>query len=236
MGKYLDLHVIPRLEDTHAYERMADLLGVAGYSTIGLTIPTGILPDRVDSLRKAFDHSGLDTVMRVDLSPTSRMELLRALRRFRNRYDIVAVKCLNQRVATVACRDRRVDLIFFDAVNNNTRFTHTFARLLRGALEFNVVSDLIQHPDGWVFSRIRKALRVASEHRVKVVLSSGARDHTMVRSPLEISALATVLGLTEEESIGGVSSAPSSIVVENSKKRSPKYVEEGVTIVVPTGR
>jgi RNase P/RNase MRP subunit p30 len=58
----------------------------------------------------------------------------------------------------------------------------------------------------------------------------------MVRSPLEISALATVLGLKEEESIKGVSSLPSSIVVENRKKRSSEYIEEGVTIVVPRGR
>jgi RNase P/RNase MRP subunit p30 len=215
---------------------MGELLGVAGYSTIGLTVPTGLLQDRTDSLRREFDLSGIDTVMRADFSPTSRVELLRVLRRFRNRYDIVAVKCLNQRVATVACRDRRVDIIFFDAVNRSVRFTHSFARLLHGAIEFNVVSDLTEQPNGWAFSRIRKALRIASEHRVKVVLSSGARNHTMVRSPLEISALATVLGLREDESIKSVSSVPSSIVAENRKKRSPKYVEEGVTIVVPPGR
>jgi RNase P/RNase MRP subunit p30 len=76
---------------------------------------------------------------------------------------------------------------------------------------------------------------IAREHRVKVVLSSGATSYEMIRSPLEISALATALGLTEEGSIRGVSSAPSSIVDENRKKRAPEYVEEGVKIVVPSG-
>jgi RNase P/RNase MRP subunit p30 len=77
---------------------------------------------------------------------------------------------------------------------------------------------------------------IAREHRVKVVLSSGARSYEMIRSPLEISALATALGLTEEESIRGVSLAPLSIVADNRKKRAADYVEEGVKIVVPSGR
>jgi RNase P/RNase MRP subunit p30 len=79
-------------------------------------------------------------------------------------------------------------------------------------------------------------MSIAREHRVKIVLSSGARSYEMIRSPLEITALATTLGLSEEESIRGVSSAPSSIVNENLKKRASNYIEEGVKIVIPSGR
>ena len=236
MGKYLDLHIHPQAEDKRSCERMAELLSAVHYSTIGLSIPTGLPNDRIKPLRLVFEQYGVNTVSRVDLSPTSRTELLRLLRKFRNLYDIVVVNCLNQRVATVACRDRRVDMVYFDVANRNTRFTHSFARLLRGAIEFNLVSDVVQPAESWAFSRMRKAMSIAREHRVQIVLSSGARSCEMIRSPLEITALATTLGLSEEESIRGVSSAPSSIVNENLKKRASNYIEEGVKIVIPSGR
>jgi len=236
VGKYLDLHVIPRPEDTESCERMADLLSTARYATVGLTVATGLLNERIRSMRRIFEEHDVNTVLRADFKPGSRTELLRLLRRFRNLYDVVAVRCLNQQVATVSCRDRRVDVVFFDVGNRNLRFSHTFARLLRGAVEFNLVSDLMNQGDGWVFSRTRKAITVAREHHVNVILSSGARNYEMVRSPFQISALAMTLGLTQEESIRGVSSTPLSIVTENRKKRAPEYVEEGVKIVVPSRR
>lgn len=234
MGKYLDLHVIPPPEDAQSWERMADLLSTADYETVGLTVTTGLLTDRVTSMRRIFEEHGVSTVLRVDFKPSSRMELLRLLRRFRNLYDVVAVRCLNQQVAIVSCRDRRVDVVFFDVTNRNLRFSHTFARLLRGAVEFNLVSDLWDQGNVWAFSRIRRAMTIAREHHANVVLSSGARNYEMVRSPLQMSALATTLGLPQEEAIRGVSSVPLAIITENRKKRSPEYVEEGVRIVVPS--
>lgn len=215
---------------------MADLLRRVQYGTIGLTVTTGLLNERIKSVRRIFEKHGVSTVLRADFKPSSRTELLRLLRRFRNLYDVVAVKCQNQQVATVSCRDRRVDIVFFDLANRNLRFSHTFARLLRGAVEFNVVSDLTDRGALWAFTRVRKAIIVAREHHANVVLSSGARNYQMVRSPLQISAVAMTLGLSTEESIRGVSSAPSAIVEENRKKRSPEYVEEGVKIVLPPRR
>jgi len=236
MGNYLDLHVIPRPEDSQSCERMADLLSEVHYRAVGLTVATGLLNERIRVLRRIFEDRGLDTVLRVDLKPSSRAELLRLVRRFRNLYDIIAVGCLNQQVATVSCRDSRVDIVFFHGTSRNLRFSHTFARLLRGAIELNIVSDLINSDDGSAFARLRRAISVAREHRVKVVLSSGARSFEMVRSPFQMSSLAITLGLNPEDSIRAVSSTPWSIVAANRMKRASEYVEEGVKIVVPSRR
>jgi len=229
MGEYLDLHVLPPPENTKVCERMAELLHAAHYSTVGITLTTGLLNERVLSIRRIFEERGVSTVLRADFSPSSRIELLRILRRFRNIYDVIAVRCTNQKAATVACRDRRVDIVFFDVADRNLRFSHTFARLLRGAVEFNFVSDLAGNP--WAFSKIRKAILVAKEHHSEVVLSSGAKNQWMVRSPLQVRALAVTLGLGEVESMRGVSSVPLTIVTDNRRRRSPEYVEEGVKIV-----
>jgi len=233
MARYVDLHVVPQVDNKESCGRLAELLTQVHYSSIGLTVPTGLLTDRVRSLQGIFEAHALETSLRIDLSPTSRDELLRALRRFRNQYDIVAVKCSSQRVSAVACRDRRVDIVFFNPANQSLRFTHTFARLLHGAIEFNLVSDLTEQPDMWPFLRIRKAMSIAQEHRVRVVLSSGARHHRMIRSPLQLMALASSLGLSREISTRGVTTEPSSILATNRAKRSPEFVEEGVKMIIP---
>ena len=236
MTKYVDLHIVPPVEDTQSCEQMARLLRLARYSMIGLTVPTGLLRDRIKLTRNIFDQQGVDTALRVDISSSSRTELLRSLRRFRNLYDLVAVKCVNQRVATVACRDRRVDIIFFDTGNPGLRFTHPFAGLLRGVIEFNLVSDVVARWDRSAISRMRKAIAIAREHKVNVVLSSGARSPKLIRTPIQISALATILGLPHEQSVNGMTSLASSIISTNLNKRKPEYVEEGVRIILPRGR
>jgi len=215
---------------------MAQTLKTAGYSTIGLTIPTGLLPERVKSMRQTFEDHGVATALRIDLGSASRTELLRSLRRFRNAYDVVGVKCVNARVATVASRDRRVDVVFFDPVMQNVRFNHSLARLLHGAFEVNLIASLLTLTDMGILFRLRRAIAVAQEHKVKVVLSSGARNAEMVRAPLQLGAIASTLGLSETASVASVSSIPLSIIAENVKKRKPECVEEGVKIIVPSRR
>jgi len=184
-------------------------------------------------LKTVFEEAGLETALRIDLTASSRMDLLRLLRRFRNSYDVIAVKCANQRVAIVACRDRRVDLIIFDPTSRSVRFSHPLANLLRGAIEFNLVSSLLKETKAEVFSGIMKQCAIAREHKVKVVLSSGCTNPDQVRSPLQIAALASAMGLSEAQSLAGVSATPLSIIKRNLAHRSPQFVEEGVRVVLP---
>jgi RNase P/RNase MRP subunit p30 len=232
----VDLHVLPRVDDEDSSKRMAEHLGLAGYSTVALTVPTGLLQDRLLSLRSLFEREGLETVLRVDLSANSRADLLRFLRRFRNAYDIVAVKCMNQGVAQVACRDSRVDLVFFDPRNSKLKFSHPLASLLRGTLEFNLISTFLGETESEIFSRVAKEAAIAREHRTRVVLSSGCGSPTMVRSPLQISAIAETIGLSGEQSNQGVSETPLWIIGRNRERRAREYVEEGVKLVMPEAR
>jgi len=215
---------------------MAELLRLAGYSAVALSIPTGLMRDRVSEVRRLFENEGIQTILRVDLSVNSRADLLRLLRRFRSAYDIVAVKCMNQAVASVACRDRRVDVVFFDPRNFRVKFAHPLASLLSGALEFNLISTFLGETKSEIFSRIAKEAAIAREHRSRVVLSSGCISPAMVRSPLQISAIATAIGLSSEQSSRGVRETPLSIVMSNQERRSREYVEEGVKLVTLKAR
>jgi len=143
---------------------------------------------------------------------------------------VVSVKCTNQNVAAIACRDRRVDVVFFDPNNRNMKFTHTLARLLNGALELNL-SFLLNRESADALNKAMRQMVVAREHKVKVVLSSGCTSPKMVRSPMQIRAVGVTLGLSETQSAEAISSVPSSIIESNLKRRSPLYVEEGVRLV-----
>ena len=232
MAKFVDLHVAPRLDDDKECRRMAELLRIAGYSQVGLTIPSGLLRERIRLLKDIFHEIGIDVALRIDLNSGSRMELLRLLRRFRSSYDIVAVRCANARVATVACRDSRVDVVYFDPWNRNFRLNHALANLLRGALEFNLTSTLLKDHGEPVYSAFMKQSAIAKEHRIKVVLSSGSTTPEMVRSPSQITALARTIGLSEQQSLAGVSQTPMSIIQRNAGRRSAGFIEEGVRVVM----
>ncbi len=233
MTEYVDLHVLPRVDDEKSCRQMAVVLSTAGYRYIGLALPSGLMQYRVSSLRNIFSEVGIETALRIDLAPTSRRELLWLLRRFRSAYDIISVKCVNETVAGVACRDRRVDIVFFDSHNRRVRFNHSFANLLRGALEFNLISAFLKERNDDVFIRIAHETAVAREHKVAVVLSSGCESAMMVRTPLQLAGIGTVMGLSREQSLSGVSDAPRLILTRNQCRRSKEYVEEGVRIVQP---
>lgn len=203
---------------------------------MALTLPTGLLRDRIAALRRVFEDQGIATFSRVDLSANSRMELLRFLRRFRNIYDIVAVKCDNQAVASIACRDKRVDLVFFNPRNPQVKFSHPLASLLRGTLEFNLISSFLGETRSEVFSRVAKEAAIAREHGSRVILSSGCTAPGMVRSPLQISAIGESIGLSKELSNQGICETPLSIIERNQERRSREYVEEGVKLVTARRR
>jgi RNase P/RNase MRP subunit p30 len=227
----VDLHILPRVDDEASSRKMSRLARLAGYSAVALTVPTGLLRDRVSAMRRLFESEGLQTLLRVDLSANSRADLLRLLRRYRNAYDVVAVKCTNSVVATVACRDRRVDIVFFDAKDSRARFGHPQARLLRGAVEFNLMSTLLGESRSEVFNSLARQAAVALEHRSNVVLSSGSDSPNMIRSPIQLSAIAAEIGLSREQSRQGTSEAPLSIIQRNLERRSREYVEDGVKLV-----
>jgi RNase P/RNase MRP subunit p30 len=228
---FVDLHVLPKVDDENSSRRLAELIRLAGYSAIGLTVPTGLMHDKIASLRRLFEDESIETFLRVDIVSGSRGELLRLLRRFRSGFDILGVKCVNQGVASVACRDRRVDVVFFDPNQRNIRFSHAYANLLRGALELNLISSLLGTTSSETFSKLAKEAGISRSHNTRVILSSGSRSPETVRSPLQVSAIGMAIGLSREQSLRGVSQNPESIVRRNKERRSATYIEEGVRLV-----
>jgi len=227
--EFLDLHVVPRVDDESSWKLTAEMVALSGFSLIGLTVPTGLLSSRLDALRNCFQDSGIEVFVRVDLACSKRDDLLKLLRRFRSTFDIIGVRCTNHNSALVAARDRRVDLIFFDSAARHIWFDDSIANVSNAKLELNL-SALCEAPNHLILSRFMKDVTVARRHKVEVVLSSGATSPLLLRTPNQMVAIAEILGLNKQDAIDGLSAIPSSILTSNVERRSKNYVEEGVRI------
>ena len=228
--EYLDLHVIPKVDDKSSCTHTAQLLASSGYKAIGLTVPTGLMKDRLDTVHDCFHDSGVEVFLRADLTCSKREELLKLLRRFRPTFDIIAVRCTNHNLALVAARDRRVDLIFFDSAKRNVWFDNSIANVSNAALELNT-STLFEMGNHLILSKLMKDVNIARRRKVKIVLSSGCTSPLLVRAPIQQVAIAEILGLSRQEAINSVSAIPSLIVNVNVERRSRSYVEEGVKVI-----
>ncbi len=163
----------------------------------------------------------------VDLTCSKREELLKLLRRFRPTFDIIGVKCTNHSLALVAARDRRVDLIFFDSATRNVWFDDSIANVSNATLELNL-STLFEMANHLILTKLMKDVRIARRHNLDMVLSSGATSPLLVRTPIQLAAIAEILGLSKQQAINGVSTIPSRLLKANVERRSRNYVEEGV--------
>jgi len=228
--EFLDLHIIPKVDDESSCTRTAQLLALSGYNAVGLTVPTGLLRGRLEILRDCFQDSGVEVFLRVDLTCSKREELLKLLRRFRPTFDIIGVKCTNHSLALVAARDRRVDLIFFDSATRNVWFDDSIANVSNATLELNL-STLFEMANHLILTKLMKDVRIARRHNVDMVLSSGATSPLLVRTPIQQAAIAEILGLSKQQAINGVSTIPSRLIKANVERRSRNYVEEGVKTV-----
>jgi len=230
MKQYADLHICPRLDDISNARSMANVLSELETRVVGLVVPPDQLTPTPPTVN-TFMELGIDVAKRLNLTPRSREELLRNLRRYRSKYEIVAVDCGIASVSRVAVRDRRVDIVRFPKRGSGGGFRGNLARTCRAALEFNM-SELTE---AWGFQarlhRVRREIEIAAEASTVVIGSTNASSPCELRAPRDVAAVLHVLGLSLEAALNGVSVIPVAIVKENRLRMREPDLEEGVRIV-----
>jgi RNase P/RNase MRP subunit p30 len=226
MRTFADLHLI---HPGHAQglSSMAERASILGYGLVGLTVRGR--PEDPESLRREFSERGIDVALRVDLSPSSRQELLSLLGKYRASFEIVSVNCANKAICDVASRDGRVDLIFFGSGPIGSRVR--LPKEASSALEVNI-RELIAPRGGLdlaqALRKVKWDLEVALENGMRVVASSGADGPALMRAPREIASLLKFLGMSPEGALASVSTTPASLVRSNRMKLRGEIVCEGV--------
>jgi len=230
MRAYADLHLSPPLDDTANARSMASLLTQLQTRVVGLVVP----PERSSSslpIAEVFRNAGIDVATRLDVNPKSREELLKSLRRFRSKYEIISVECNTSHVSRVAVRDRRVDIIHFPKQQSGNLFRGNLAKSCRAALEFNL-SELISDPTLETRLRLfRREIETAAETSTTVIGSSNASNPFGLRSPRDIAAVLYMIGLPLDLALRGVSDIPLGIVKKNRLRLAEPQIDEGVRIL-----
>ena len=233
MTKFADLHLKPPIGNPAAQKEMAELARCLGYSLVAVTFHPRDRDEEVNRVRKIFLDAGLDVASRVDISATSRNELLKELRALREDFEIVATESRLNEALSIAQRDSRVDIIYLDAALSSRDLPLNRASSSSAHLEINMstLTETQRLPGQVQIARIRKEIAKAKRNRFRVVLSSGADNPMYLRAPRDIAAVGMLLGLDKDEAVRAISSIPISLVNKNRVKLGSRYAGENVRII-----
>ncbi|MFB3890134.1 MAG: RNase P subunit p30 family protein [Candidatus Bathyarchaeia archaeon] len=235
--QFADLHLRLNVEDQAKTERLMTKTAELGYRLVAAPLPPETRTEKVAALRKACGETGLDFASRVDLRPRNQNELLSQLRRFRRRFEVVAVLCENKEVARQAAKDRRVDLLNFPLLDFRSRFFDRaeaeLASSCMAVLEVDVKPLLaLEGPARTrLLASLRRETSVALSFHLPIVVSSGASETALLRKPREAAALCGLFGLGEPAGLDAVSANPAAIVARNREKLGKGFVAPGVRVV-----
>jgi RNase P/RNase MRP subunit p30 len=234
---YSDLHLCPILKDTEQVSRIINKVSRFGYSLVAITFPQNIAEEEIQKVRNICSEAKVDLVTRVDIKPKTQNELVHNLRRFRRKFEIIALMCESKSVARQAARDRRVDLLNFPSLDFRRRFfDRAEAELASNSLAYLEIDMkpllTLEGPARTrLLSNLRREASIAQKFHVPIVISSGVSEVMLMRKPKELAALAFLFNLNGTSAIKAVSENPLSIVKRNREKLSPRFIAPGVRIV-----
>jgi len=228
--RFVDLNI----RDPGEPRILTEMLGLAsklGFKGIALASERSAPQTLVDEA-KTLD---IDIASRIDLRPRNTNELSKDLRRFRRKFEIVAVHCENKAVSRQAAKDHRVDILTYNPLKTGRRrvgFDRQGASLAsRSNCAYEVsISDLLESSSerARVLVNLKRDIRNATNEGVPVVVSSGAWAPLLMREPRALASITSLLGLSEDQGLDAVSETPRRILARNREKLGPGFVSPGV--------
>jgi RNase P/RNase MRP subunit p30 len=237
MKLFADLNLRVPLEDQNKTESIIRKASELGYSLVGIPIYPQATKEQISQLKHICNDAKVDLATRVNLSPRNPNELLHSLRRYRRKFEIVAVRCHTKNVARKAAKDRRVDLLHFSVTNLRKRFfDESEAELASQAfssleIELTPILQLTSYSRIRLLSRLRKEVAIAERFKVPITLTSGATDKQLMRRPHDYAAVTTLFDLPVSSALRGLSENPWVTVERNREKLSSGYVAPGIRVV-----
>jgi len=233
---YADLHLCPNLKNLEQVSRMVNKALTLGYGLIAIATPLSHAGE-IERLKDLFKEAKIDLALRLDLKPRTPSELIRSLRIFRRKFEIIAVTCDSKNISRQAAKDRRVDLLNFPSPDFRRRFfDKAEAELASNALaslEIDMKPLLtLEGPAKIKFlSNLRREVVIAQDFHVPIVISSGLSDEMLMRKPRELAALACLFDLDKVSAMEALSKNGVAIVKRNREKLSSRFVAPGIRVI-----
>ncbi|MEM3730546.1 MAG: RNase P subunit p30 family protein [Candidatus Bathyarchaeia archaeon] len=235
--KFVDLHLCPNLKDMEQVSRLISKASELGYRLIALTVPPNYPEDEIKRLKEMCRQVQIDMASRIDLKPKTPKELIQSLRKFRRKFEVIAVLCEQKSIARQAAKDRRVDLLNFPSLEPRKRFFDRaeaeLASKSQASLEIDINPLLKLEGPARVrlLSNLRRETLIAKDFGIPIVLSSGVSNEMLMRKPRELAALSALFDLDDALALEAVSKNPAAIVKRNREKLSPNFVAPGIRII-----
>ena len=139
----------------------------------------------------------MKVVTRIDIEAKRGKELQDALRKNRQKYNIIAVRCLSKEVARIVAREERVDILLFPEDPTQRRqnwLDHHGAgapRRSRACIRDQRlrIARSQPHAPRQGHNDHQERPERPSRHDIPVVLSSGATSFILMREPRALTAL-----------------------------------------------
>ena len=234
---FADIHLKPNLADVEHAKRMVIKAAELGYRLIAVPLPLRTAESYAAQMQSICKEASIDFASRLDLKPKTAEELTHLLRKFRRKFEIIAVVCEAKTVARQAAKDRRVDLLNFPATDFRRRFFDEaeaeLASKSLASMEIDIKPLLALEGQERIrlLSTLRRETVIAQHFHVPIVVSSGATDELTMRKPLEMTALTTLFDMDKTSAIEAVSKNPLAIVKRNREKLSPEFIAPGIRLI-----
>ena len=192
---FADLHLRINPKDQQTAQRLISKAAQLGYRYISIPFTQGLQETEVAALKAMCTQAGLDFVLRADFKPRTQEDLMRFLRKFRRKFEVICIICDSKEIARQAAKDRRVDLLNFPSLDYHKRFFDRaeaeLASCSLAALEVDVKSLLVMEGPARVrlLSSLRREVAIALEFHVPVVVSSGVGEENLLRMPRDLASL-----------------------------------------------
>jgi ribonuclease P/MRP protein subunit RPP1 len=235
MRRYIDLSVDSRNIPLEDLKDMIDIACSMNFTALGVKLDAKAREQDLKLLKQLSREYGIDLAARIDLTPRSKTRLLRDLRVSQEMFEVTAVHTESVQLARTAIRDDRVDLISITSKDSGAAFRPSIARLIAPtgkAVEFELSSLILLKGQERIdlLSRMRRCVRLAKIFHVNVVISSGATDKYMLRSPMDQASIAHLIGMTLSTALDSLSIVPQSILERNRARLDPRQISSGVKI------
>jgi ribonuclease P/MRP protein subunit RPP1 len=234
---FCDLHLKVNPQDAQATQHIIEKAAKFGYQKISIPFNSQIEEAQISNLKTACKQMDLDFVVRADFKPRNQEDLMRFLRKYRRKVEVICIVCDDKEIARSAAKDHRVDLISFSSLDYYKRFFDRaeaeLANCSQTALEVDTRLLLILEgpPRVRLLSSLRREVALAKEFKVPVVLSSGVGEEQLMRMPRDLASLAYLFGMSETEALDAVSTVPQGIVAANRLKLGEGFIAPGIRVV-----
>ncbi len=221
MRNYTDIHInVSAIIDDP--KKSIDKLRQLGYKSIAIAY-FDLEPHL--KLKDTLMELNFDVASRIQFKPKTKVELLKMLRNYRSKFEVVGVKCINMEVARTAARDTRVDIISFPRDNYRVRLSEKLAGICNAAVEINVNELIKARQQKYILlQKLRNEINCAISNGLNLIITSGATGSLELISPRDLASIPAVMGIGTQECLKSVSENPYSIICKNRTKLKGGFI------------